>query len=104
VYALDRRELEFNAKIFPFQESGNLLKTVVGAVLTPLSNALEVKLSGTLAKPEWSFVIGPTNFLRALAPAADAPGKAEPSPPEKEPKSQRATATEQSPGSVRSKS
>ena len=72
VYLLNRRELDFNAKIFPFQESGGLLKSVVGAVLTPLSNALEVKLTGTLVKPEWSFVMGPTNFLRSLAPGADA--------------------------------
>jgi hypothetical protein len=67
-YALNRRELEFNAKIFPFQESENVLKTVVGAVLTPLSNALEVKLTGSLDNPQWAFVIGPTNFLRALSP------------------------------------
>ncbi len=66
-FALDRRELHFNAKIFPFQESNSLLKSVVGAVLSPLSNVLEVKLSGTLEKPQWAFVMGPKNFLRALA-------------------------------------
>ena len=52
-YSLDRHELDFNAKIFPFHESGSLIKTVVGAVLTPLSNAFEVKLSGSLEKPTW---------------------------------------------------
>lgn len=77
-YALDRRELDFNAKVFPFQESGNLIKSVVGAVLTPLSNALEVKLQGTLQKPEWSFVIGPTNFLRSLS--AEARDEEKPAP------------------------
>ncbi|MBI4622836.1 MAG: hypothetical protein HY736_06370 [Verrucomicrobia bacterium] len=66
-YTLANHGLDFRAKIFPFQESGNLFKSVVGAVLTPLSNALEVKLTGTLEKPEWTFVIGPTNFLRSLA-------------------------------------
>jgi autotransporter translocation and assembly factor TamB len=66
-FALDRRELRFNAKVFPFQESGNVLKTVVGAVLTPLSNALEVRLTGTLERPRWEFVMGPRNFLRTLA-------------------------------------
>ncbi|MEX2044670.1 MAG: hypothetical protein WD941_04900 [Opitutus sp.] len=40
----------------------------MGAVLTPLSNALEVKLTGTLQKPEWKFVMGPTSILRALGP------------------------------------
>ncbi len=92
-YALDRRELDFNAKIFPFQESNNLLKTVVGAVLSPLSSAFEVKLSGSLDKPAWAFVIGPTNLLRTLtggdpadkaapppAPAPAAPSPATPAP------------------------
>ncbi len=65
-FALDRRELDFKAKIFPFQESTGILKSVVGAVLTPLSNIFEVKLTGTLDKPEWAFVVGPTNFLRSL--------------------------------------
>lgn len=86
-YALDKRELEFNAKIFPFQESDNLIKTVVGAVLTPLSNAFEVKLTGSLTKPQWAFVIGPTNFLRSLAPGSDAGSKVEPTADEKDPKS-----------------
>ena len=46
---------------------------VVGAVLTPFSNIFEVKLSGTLDKPDWSFVASPTNFLRSLAPPETAP-------------------------------
>lgn len=78
-YALDRRELDFNAKLYPFQESNNLLKTVVGAVLSPLSSAFEVKLSGTLDKPAWAFVIGPTNLLRSLA-GGDGSDKSAPAP------------------------
>jgi hypothetical protein len=73
-YLLDRHELDFKAKLFPFQESDNLIKTVVGAVLTPISNVFEVKLTGSLQKPEWAFVIGPTNFLRSLAPGGSEPG------------------------------
>jgi hypothetical protein len=86
-YALDKRELEFNAKIFPFQESESLIKTVVGAVLTPLSNAFEVKLTGSLTKPQWAFVMGPTNFLRSLAPGAESIPKGEATAEEKDPKS-----------------
>lgn len=71
LYALDRRELDFNAKIFPFQESENLIKSVVSAVLTPLSNAFEVKLTGSLTKPNWAFVMGPTNLLRSLSPTPE---------------------------------
>ena len=76
-YALDRQQLDFNAKLFPFQESESLLKTVVGAVLSPLSSAFEVKLAGPFAKPQWTFVNGPTNFLRALAGPADDTDKTE---------------------------
>jgi crotonobetainyl-CoA:carnitine CoA-transferase CaiB-like acyl-CoA transferase len=75
-YYLDRRELDFRAKVFPFEESGSVLKSVVGAVLTPLSNALEVKLTGSLEKPDWAFVIGPTNFFRTLG-GADTPADGE---------------------------
>jgi hypothetical protein len=57
VYALDAQVLDFNAKVFPFQESENLIKSVVGAVLSPLSNAMEVKLSGSLEKPDWRFAL-----------------------------------------------
>ncbi len=80
-FALDRRELDFKAKIFPFQESTGLLKSVVSAVLTPLSNIFEVKLTGTLDKPEWAFVVGPTNFLRSLVPGDSPSETAKPAPP-----------------------
>ncbi|MBM3854712.1 MAG: hypothetical protein FJ399_16425, partial [Verrucomicrobia bacterium] len=86
-FSLDQRQLLFNARVFPFQESESVIKSVVGAVLSPLSNALEVKLTGTLDKPQWAFVMGPTNFLRALAEPAPAkptpaPGPATPAPSE----------------------
>lgn len=70
-YALDARKLDFRAKVFPFQESGNLIKSVVGVVLTPFSNALEVKLTGALEKPEWELVISSGNLLDPRP--ADAP-------------------------------
>jgi hypothetical protein len=77
-FSLKRNELNFVAKVFPFQESDNVLKTVVGAVLTPLSNVLEVKLGGTLEKPDWAFVMGPSNFLRALAGSGASPADSTP--------------------------
>ncbi len=75
-YQLERKELDFYARVFPFQESRFILKSVVGLVLTPLSGVLEVKLTGPLDKPQWAFVIGPTNFIRSIF----APGKTEPTP------------------------
>lgn len=76
-FALDRKALDFKARIFPFQESDGLIKTVVGAVLTPFSNVFEVKLSGSLEKPEWALTLDPTNILRSLVPGEEsAPGAA----------------------------
>jgi len=72
IYSLKEDTLDFKARIFPFQESKFIFKSLVGAMLTPLSNALEVKLTGKLDNPKWSFVMGPTNFLRNLTqPSAE---------------------------------
>ncbi len=77
-YALDQRTLDFKARVNPFRESKFLPTIVIGAVLTPFASVLEVKLTGTLDKPAWSFVNGPTNFLRNLArPAATPAGSTE---------------------------
>ena len=70
-YLLDARTLDFNARIFPLQESKFILADALGALLTPLSNVLELKLKGPLAKPSWSFAFVPTNFLRALTRPAN---------------------------------
>ncbi len=84
-YALDRKELNFNAKVFPFGESRFIPQAVMGAILSPLSQVLEVKLTGNLAKPSWAFMLGPTNFFRnLLSPRYSPPTKPVPSPaPEK---------------------
>ncbi len=80
-YALDRHELDFKAKIFPFQESGSLIKSVVGVVLTPFSNVFEVQLSGTLEKPTWGLAAFAGERPPAeRAPERDAAEKAAPSP------------------------
>lgn len=78
-YGLESHQLDFKARVFPFRESKSFLQSVVGTVLTPLSHALEVKLTGPLDNPSWAFVIGPTNLLRSLT-EPDAP-----KPPDKTP-------------------
>ena len=82
-YALDRRELDFKAKILPFGESGNLLKSALGTVLSPLSNVFEVVLTGTLDQPKWAFALGPTTLMRALTPneSTALPKPENPAPP-----------------------
>jgi hypothetical protein len=64
--------MDFNARVYPFQESKSILQNVVGVVLIPLSTMLEVKLTGALNQPKWAFVIGPTNFFRSLSQPAKA--------------------------------
>ncbi|HUR60100.1 MAG TPA: AsmA-like C-terminal region-containing protein, partial [Opitutaceae bacterium] len=98
-YALDRHELDFKAKIFPFQESGSIIKSVVGAVLTPFSNVFEVKLSGSLEKPAWGLAAfageKPPEERRpepepAAKPGAGTPVAAPPSAPENRERAARA--------------
>lgn len=90
-FAVDRQELNFIARVFPFQESENVFKSVVGAVLTPLSNVLEVKLTGTLEKPNWAFVMDPMNLFRSSAEGGAEP--ASPAAPAKPAESAKPTAT-----------
>lgn len=65
-YGLQDHRLDFKAKIFPFEENKSLVLSPVKLVLSPFSNALEVTLQGTLAKPDWVFTYGPTSLLRSL--------------------------------------
>src|SRR5690606_17877373 len=78
-YAIDQRELDFRGRINPFQESETFLGSVFDTVLSPLSSVLEVKLTGPLDKPNWAFVMGPTNLLRNLTQPGS-PSRTEPSP------------------------
>ena len=80
-YDLARRTLDFKARVNPFQESKFLPSIVIGAMLMPFATVLEVKLTGTLDKPAWDFVNGPTNFLRNLTrPSTPATPLAPPAP------------------------
>ena len=82
-YALDRHELDFKGRVNPFQESSFIPTALLGAFLTPFSSVFEVKLTGSLEKPSWAFVNGPTNFLRNLSrPSTVEPPKAPASQPD----------------------
>jgi hypothetical protein len=65
-YLLESKTLDFTARIYPLQESKVAVADALGALLTPLSNVLELKLTGPVGKPFWSFVFGPTNLLRTI--------------------------------------
>jgi hypothetical protein len=62
-FLLDKKLMDFNAKVYPFGQGKTLLANAVGFVLVPISNALSLKLSGALDRPNWRFAKGPTNFL-----------------------------------------
>jgi hypothetical protein len=53
-YSLDRHELDVKAKIFPFGQSKLLPEMLVGAVLAPLSDVFEMRLTGSVEKPSWN--------------------------------------------------
>ena len=79
-YDLRNHQLDFNAKVYPFDESKSVVGSTVNLVLSPFSRVLEVKLQGTLEKPSWIFAYGPTRLLRTLT-GGDAPRPAPESKP-----------------------
>jgi len=74
-YSIERRQLNFSARIYPFRESGSFLQ-VFNAISAPISAALRVKLTGSIDKPTWSFVYSPLTLLRAGDVKAGAEDKA----------------------------
>jgi hypothetical protein len=72
LYRLDLQQMDFNARVSPFESSRNPLASAVDLVLTPFSNILELKLSGSLDAPRWRFAYGPSSLLRTLTGKKDA--------------------------------
>jgi hypothetical protein len=84
-YLLDKKTLEFNAKVYPFGETKFLPGEVLDKVLTPVSNLTKVKLTGTLEEPKWAFAYGPTSFFRKLTQSKSSAPAETPLPTETEP-------------------
>jgi len=80
-YWLRGGQLDFSAKIHPFDESTSLVGNAVGFVLTPLSKVFEVKLQGTLASPSWIFAYGPSRLLNTITGGDKTPKPAVPATP-----------------------
>jgi len=81
-FLLDRKIMDFSAKVYPFEQGKTLLANAVGFVLVPLSNALELRLSGTLDQPNWRFAYGPTSFIYSIT--GTKPSEAPPIPSAKD--------------------
>jgi hypothetical protein len=74
-YALDRHELDIKAKIYPFGQSKLLPEMLVGAVLAPLSEVFEMRLTGSVEKPKWSLAKGPGSLMHDRSQPAQPPAK-----------------------------
>jgi len=79
-YLFASKSLDFTAKLKPYEESRNPLTAVVGIVINPLTSIFELRLTGPLAKPSWSVVLGPGPKPDAPAPAEE-PAKPPATPP-----------------------
>jgi hypothetical protein len=74
LYTMPSSTLNFNVALFPFRESSFPVFSLVGVVLDPLSRALEIRLSGTLNKPEWTLAAGAESLPKATASPAPSAG------------------------------
>ena len=75
--------LNFTAKLRPFEENRNLLTATLGMVIKPITSILELKLTGPLAKPNWSVSVGQSAPKPDLTPPAEKPSP--PVPPSEKP-------------------
>jgi hypothetical protein len=74
------KALDFSARLKPYEENRNLITGVIGIVINPLASILELKLTGPLAKPNWSIVVA------GSSPKPDSTGQStKPPPPTPEP-------------------
>ncbi|TAG31111.1 MAG: hypothetical protein EAZ36_03365 [Verrucomicrobia bacterium] len=66
IYRMQNGELEFAAKMRPFEENTGILSSTADFIFSPLTSVLSVELAGTLEKPSWTFTYGPTRLFRTL--------------------------------------
>lgn len=80
-YRLTDKTLDFTARFKPYEENRNLLTGVIGIVMNPLASILELRLTGPIAKPDWSVSFG-SSAPRENAPAAPAAGETDENSPD----------------------
>lgn len=77
-YIFATNALDFSARFKPYEEPGSLLAAAVSLVINPLTSILELKLTGQLADPKWSVMVGtgsdPSRPTVPAPPAAPANG------------------------------
>ena len=72
-YDLTRHALDFRAKISPLGNSKGFVQQLIDVPLSFVSKVFEVRLSGTIDKPEWSFANSPISLLRSPTGDGTAP-------------------------------
>ncbi|MDP1581105.1 MAG: AsmA-like C-terminal region-containing protein [Candidatus Didemnitutus sp.] len=72
-YRLIEKDLNFTARLRPYESSRGLITGLVGIVVNPLASIIELRLVGPVRKPAWSFSLGSST-------TRDAP-KNQPDPP-----------------------
>lgn len=86
-YRLVDKTLDFTARFKPYEENKTLLTAAIGIVVNPLASILELRLTGPIAKPNWSVSLGSSTPKEAPLPpqpgAAGATLEPKPTPPEK---------------------
>ncbi len=57
--------LDFRVRVHFFESGGKSPLSILGPILKPFENALELRLWGTLKEPRWRFQIDPRNVFRS---------------------------------------
>jgi len=77
-YTFASNRLDFVARFKPYGENRNILTGTLGLVLNPLTSIIELKLSGPLGQPVWSYTLGQSQPTPAPAAPARPPETARP--------------------------
>jgi len=82
-YRISDGALSFRMRLYPLRESDGALTQLFGALLDPVSNLMEMRLTGTLSDPKWTLTNNPFANVREPPPIPEKPAApaTEPSPP-----------------------
>lgn len=87
-YRLTEQTLDFTARLKPYEENRNIFTAAIGIVINPLTSILELRLTGPIQKPVWSFSLGSSTPARdTTTPAPPAETSPPPRAPAEPPKS-----------------
>lgn len=80
-YRISDGAVDFKARLYPLRESSGVFSQFFGIILDPFSFLLEMRLTGTLREPRWSFTRDPRSILRDLTRQKEQKDATPPEPP-----------------------